>query len=285
MTKAALTKHAKAAPAVVDMPGLFMIARPTAISPTPQLKAWNQVRDMRFGFTGPTQLTVDDLEVLLGLIALAGIQTNSYRSHRQLTGSNPDTRLRQMLTKQMVVRTTCSQLAKELHRSTGGATWPLIKQSIARLSSVRVTIKPIYGTAHGDHILVTPLRTEGSDGSIALSLSPVLAAAVLGGPGEFVQVDMAVFRSLKDKSGLASALYFRLHYLYTDTEHTVAIDQLVKLVYGDDLPQPNLRKYRSRVKAAMTKIGDRTCWSVKIEKEVCRFRRPGKATAKDTHDS
>ncbi|MDR2327205.1 MAG: hypothetical protein LBE51_17615 [Acidovorax sp.] len=282
MTRSALTKHAKIAPGVIHMLGLFVVASPCM---APQLNVSQKVGEMKCQFTGPEQLTVADLEVLLGLIALAGVQTDSFKSHRQLTGSNPDIRLRQMLTMQLVVRTTYSELARELGRSTGGATWPLLKQSIARLSAVRVIIKPIYGTAYDESPLFAPLRTDGSKDSIALNLSPVLAAAVLGGPGEFVQVSMEVFRSLKDKSGVACALYFRLHSLHAGQDHTITVDRLVKLVYGDDVPQASLRKSRSRVKAAMLKIAVRTGWSVEVENGVCRFHRPGKAAVKDTESS
>lgn len=285
MSKSALTKHAKLAPGVIHMPGLFVIANPSEESLTPRLSASQKVGQMKYQFTGPEQLTVVDLEVLLGLIALAGVQTHSYKSHRQLTGSNPDTRLRQMLTKQLVVRTTCSELARELDRAAGGTTWPLLKQSIDRLSDVRVSIKPVYGTSNDDSPLVTRLRPDGSKDSIALNLSPVLAAAVLGGPGEFIQVNMEVFRSLRDKSGVACALYFRLHSFYAGQDHTVTVDRLVKLVYGDYVPQASLRKYRSRVKAAMLKIRDRARWPAEVENGVCRFHRPGKAAVKDIQDS
>jgi hypothetical protein len=215
MKQRPLTTHAKIAPSLVRMSGLFGVA------PFGQRRPFDvtqKTRDISCRLVGPELLSVDELEVLLGLIALAGAQTDSYRSHRTQTAWPLAIRVRRMLSRKAEVRTTYSELARELGRSAGGGTWPFIKQSIARLSSVLVSVQSVCGTEADDAPLIHSIQRDDTGGSIALALCPVLAAAVLGEPGEFIQIDMNHFRSLQDRSGVACALYFRLHGLLISTQ-------------------------------------------------------------------
>lgn len=281
MTQRPLTTHAKVAPSLVRMPGLFLV---TTSGPRRSFDVALETKDMRCRLNGYEQLSVGDLEVLLGLIALAGRQSDeSYRTTKRLTGRYPVTRVRQMLGREIEVRTTCSELARELGRSAGGATWPFIKQSVARISRVSVFIESNCKTEAHSAPLLRPVQEHESKDTIALALCPLLSAGVLGGPGEFIQIDMNDFRSLQDMSGVSRALYFRLLGFYTDQDHLMPIDRLVGLAYGSSIPSDSRRKYRARVKAAAQAIAGLSQWRVKsCEGAGLSFRRSSKRKAGTT---
>ena len=264
MTQRPLTMHAKAAPILVRMPGLFLVTPSGARRP---FDVTLETQDMTWRFSGDEQLSVGDLEVLLCLIALAGAQSDeSYWTTKRQTARDPVTRLRQMLGRAIEVRTTYSELARELKRSAGGATWPFIKQSIDRMCGVCVSVRSHCGAEVDKASLLCPMQDDESRGSIALTLCPVIAAGVLGGPGEYIQVDMEAFRSLQDRSGVSRALYFRLHGRYADQDHLIPIDRLVGLAYGSSVPPDSRRKYRARVKGAAQAIKGLAQWTVESHK-------------------
>lgn len=274
MTQRPLAMHAKVAPILVRIPGLFLVTPSGARRP---FDVTLETQDMTWRFSGDEQLSIGDLEVLLCLIALAGAQSDeSYWTTKRQTGRDPVTRLRQMLGREIDVRTTYSELARELKRSAGGATWPFIKQSIDRLCGVCVSVRSHCGVEVDKASLLRP-KDDESRGSIALTLCPVIAAGVLGGPGEYIQVDMEAFRSLQDRSGVSRALYFRLHGRYADQDHLIPIDRLAGLAYGSSIPPDCRRKYRARVRGAAQAIAGLAQWTVEShEGGEFSFRRSSK---------
>lgn len=275
MTPPSLTTHAKVIPSLVRMPGLFLVTPSGARRP---FDVTLETQDMIWRLVGSEQLSVGDLEVLLCLIALAGTQSDeSYRTTKRYTGRDSVTRMRQMLGRGIEVRTTYSELARELGRSAGGATWPFIKDSITRLSGVCVAVRSYCGEEVDSAFLLRPTHDDESRGAVALTLCHVLAAGVKGGPGEFIQVDMKAFRALKDRSGVACALYFRFHGRYADQDHTIPIDRLVEFAYGRSIPPASRRKYRARVKDAAQAIAGLSHWKVESNKGgAFSFRRSSK---------
>lgn len=283
VTRPSLKMFAKVAPILVRMPGLFLVT-PSGIRRP--FDVTHATRDMTVRLVGSEQLSVGDLEVLLCLIALAGAQSNeSYRTTKRYTGRDSLTRMRQMLGRAIGVRTTYTELARELGRSAGGATWPFIRDSITRLSGVWVTARSHCGEEVDSALLLHRSAQDAeSRGSVALTLCPVLAAGILGGPSEFIQVDMNTVRAFKGGTGVACALYFRLHGRYADQDHTIPIDSLVELAYGSRISPASLSKYRSRVRNAVQAIAGLSYWKVESkERGMFFFRRSSKkmlATAK-----
>lgn len=264
MSRGALTTYAKVTPILTRMPGLFLV---TPSGPRRPFDVTLKDGDMTWRLFGPEQLSVGDLEVLLCLIALAGAQSNeSYQATKRQKSRDPVTRLRQMLGRAIEVRTTYSELARELKRSAGGATWPFIKDSIDRMSRVWVTVRSHCGSEVDKAPLLRPMQDDENRGAAAFTLCPVLAAGVLGGPGEYIQVSMEDFRSLQDRSGVSRALYFRLHGRYADQYHLIRIDRLVELAYGSSVPADSLRKYRARVKGAAKAIDGLAQWKLQSHK-------------------
>lgn len=276
MTQSVLMTSAKVAPSVVRTPGLFRLSR--HVSGKDTLEVTKEIDGARFRFVSPTQLTVDDLDVLVGLVAIAGRQNDSYKTSKQLSGPDAEIRIMKMMSKSVDVRTTYSALARELGRSSGGDTWPLISEALARLIAVTVYAAPVGRIDWRRFIaghLFESLAVDEPTNSIALKLSPVLAAAVLGGPGEFVQLNTGDFRKLKDKSGVARLLYLYLHSFYANQSHEVSTDRLIDVIYGADINPDLRRKYRARIKASMTSIGDLEGWEVKLLTNGFKFRHTG----------
>ncbi len=233
---------------------------------------------MTVRLVGSEQLSVGDLEVLLCLIALAGVQSDeSYRTTKRYTGRDSVTRMRQMLGRGIEIRTTYTELARELGRSAGGATWPFLRDSITRLSGVWVTARSHCGEEVASALLHRSVQDTENRSSVALTLCPVLAAGVLGGPGEFIQVDMNAFRALKGQAGVACALYFRLHGRYADQDHIIPIDRLVEFAYGKRTSPTALSKHRARVRNAVQAIAGLSYWKVESkEGGMFSFRRSSK---------
>ena len=178
--------------------------------------------------------------------------------------------------KSVDVRTTYSALARELGRSTGGDTWPFIRCALERLTDVTVCVTPVGRTDAYRFIasrLLETLAVDEHSNSIALQLSPVLAAAVLGGPGEFLQFSTGNFRKLRDKSGLARLLYLYLHSFYAAQSHEVSAGRLIDVLYGPGVEPELHRKYRARVKSAMCRIGELDGWKVEQYASGFKFRR------------
>lgn len=276
MKQSALLTSAKVAPSVVRTPELFRLSR--HVSGKCPLEVTKEIDGVRFKFVSSTQLTVDDLDVLVSLVAIAGRRSDSYKTSKQSSGPDAEIRIMKMMSKNVEVRTTYSALARELGRSSGGDTWPLISAALARLIAVTVYAAPAGRIDWRRFIaghLFESLAVDESDNSIALKLSPVLAAAVVGGPGEFVQLNTGDFRELRDKSGVSRLLYLYLHSFYADQSHEVSMDRLLDVIYGADIDPDLRRKYRARVKAAMTRIGGLEGWEVKPLTHGFKFRHTG----------
>lgn len=265
--------HAKMAPSVVRTQGLFHLPR-TDLNQS--FEAIKEIDGARFKFEGTKLLTVDDLDVLIGLVAIAGRQCDSYQTSKQLGGDSAALRVRKMMTKSVDVETTYSALARELERSPGGDTWPLISESLKRLIAVTVYVTPAGRTDANRFIaghLFDSLAADEHSSSIVLRMSPVLAAAILGGPGEFLQFNTYDFRKLREKSGLARLLYLYLHSFYAAQWHEISTSRLIEVLYSTDVGPSLVRKYRARVKAAMARIGDLAGWQVEPLDGGFRFRR------------
>lgn len=264
--------YAKMAPSVVRTQGLFHLPR----TRTESFEVIKEIDDARFKFAGTKRLIVDDLDVLVGLIAIAGRQCDSYKTSRQLSGDSAELRIRKMMTKSVDVRTTYSSLAREIGRSPGGDTWPLISSALKRLIAVTVYVTPKGRTDTHRFIsgpLFEALAVNENTNSIALQLSPVLAAAILGGPGEFLQFNTDNFRKLREKSGIARLLYLYLHSFYTGQFHEISTERLIDVLYSTGVEPELRRKYRARVKSAMTRIGRLEGWKVEPQAGGFKFRR------------
>lgn len=178
--KQAKTTYAKVAPCAVRTAGLFCKA--SSSEPGRALDVSREIEGLLYRFTAPMQLTERELEMLLALTAIGCSQDGTFYTTRQFSGPDATTRARKQLEAKVEIRTSCSTLARELCRSTGGDSWTHISQALARLFAVSVFVKPAsvvnwhrYSAGH----LLDALTADMTGDTIAVSLSPVLASAVL----------------------------------------------------------------------------------------------------------
>lgn len=278
--KQAETTYAKVAPCVVRTAGLFCKA--SSCEPGRPLDVSREIEGLLYRFTAPMQLTERDLEVLLGLTAIGCSQDGTFQTTRQFSGPDAATRARKQLSAKVEIRTSYSTLARELGRSTGGDTWPHISQALARLFAVSVFVKPAsvvnwhrYSAGH----LLDAQTADMTGDTIAVSLSPVLASAVLGGRGEFIRVPMEEVRELRaDRSGITRLLHFHLHGLPAGEACRITEGRLMSLIFGSDAVQGStLRMRTSALRKAMVRLGLLPGWTTSRNGATHYVRRPKSA--------
>lgn len=275
--KQAVTTYAKVSRCAVRTSGLFCKA--SSCEPGRLLDASKEIDGLLYRFVAPTLLTERELEVLLALTAIACTQEGTYQKAKQFSGPDPMTRARKQLNAKIEIRTSYSMLARELGRSAGGDTWPLISEALARLFTVSTFVKPAlmvnWHRFDAGHLL-DALTVKESDDTIAVSLSPVLASAVLGGQGEFIRISMAEVRELRaDRSGVARLLHFYLHSLPADEMCSITEDRLMLLVHGSDVAQGSTLRMRiGSLRKAMKRLGLLPGWKTIQEGTTHFVRRP-----------
>lgn len=263
--KHTLTTVAKVARSVVRVHGLF--CKSSSCLPGQPLEASREIDGLLFRFSAVAQLTEKELEVLLALLAIACKTEYTYKKVRQWSGGNASDRARKMLAMGRVeVRTSYSGLARELGRSTGGDTWTFITEALTRLFTVSAFIKPADQTNwhrfNAGHLLEALSIDEQSE-TVAVSLSPAIAYAILGGPGEFVNISMGEVRVLRtDKSGVARLLHLYLHGMPAGKKCQVSEDTLMTWVHGVSPSEGSTRRMRIKsIRDAMIRLGDLEGWS------------------------
>jgi len=245
-----------------------------------RLEVSREIGGLLFRFSASEQLTEKELEVLLALTALACKQKGSYQQTRQWSGVDAQDRARKMLAaKKIEVRTNYSALARELGRSTGGDTWTFISEALARLFTVSAFIKPADQTNwhrfKAGHLL-DALSVDECSETVAVSLSPTIACAILGGPSEFVSISMDEVRALRaDRSGVARLLHFNLHGLPAGRTCRVEEDRLMAWVHGTSPAQGSTRRMRAKsIREAMIRLGELPSWSTSREGDNHFVKRP-----------
>lgn len=270
-----LTTYAKVAPACVRIDSLFLLS--SSIPPGQKLDARREIDGLVFHFCGEDQLAEDELAVLLALIALAGVQSDSYQRTKQYVGE-PERRAAKMSSRSLEVRTSCGAFLREMGWPNNGKSWARLHNAMRRLFAVYAYLDPV-GTMpsrrfHPRH-LIQELDADGSRDTLIVKLCTTIAAGVLGGRGEFVQIDQAGFRALRDKSGRAQLLYYRLHGLPAGVPCALSDDRLLSFVHGASTASGSkLGMHRIRLREALERIGNLPGWVVERKAGGFSITRP-----------
>jgi len=278
MTKGALmsdplTTTVKVAPGCLRTPGLFQLS--TSCKPDQRLDAHREHDGLVFHFRGDHQLTEVDLAVLLAILGLGGAQNDVFRRSAQYTGDKV-MKVRKMNSKSIEVKTSYSMLLRELGQSSNGDAWSRLTESLARLVSVSATLKPQGDASYQFYPYdLAELDFNGSKDRVFLRLCPLLAAGLLGGAGEYVQVRLDDFRALRDKSGVAQLLYFCLHRCLAGIHCALTEDHILERIYGKDFGTGStLSMRRKRLRDGFERIGKLQGWSVSQTKGGYVVKRP-----------
>lgn len=254
-----LPDFAKLAQPVCHAPGLF-VSRSKG-GPDQLMKLNYAAGGLLFRFVGP-QLGPIELRVLQGLVGLSGKPNYSRISPPEEAVLD---KVHALLCRSAEVRTTCNQLARAIgYQSDSGSAHAAIRQALERLFAVAVFVSrendPGAKDMSAGH-LFTKLKSKEAGNAIAVELSPLLAAAVLGGRGEYLRVDLDEVRRLKTDP--ARLLHHRLHFINPGTEpRKVWLDTLVEYVWPEAASATTRRKRRERVRAALLELEKELGWSV-----------------------
>lgn len=156
---------------------------------------------VRVEFSGPEPLGADDLRVLQGLVALAGLEGKPLRS---IPKTPVGIALRELLEPRWEAATdeaialVCSyrRLAREIGYARIECSRP-IKASIERLWKVSIIVQS--GQQRRGFRLLADYQTDDGPQGIHIALNPLLAGAVLG-TDRHIRIDMVEVRKLKNES-------------------------------------------------------------------------------------
>lgn len=268
-------KYAKLAPQVVQAPGLFRSVKPGARKQ--RLEVVYDKDDLQFRFVGPYLLGVDDMRVLQSIVAIACVQNPHATLSLAEAGHDRLKKIKLLLSHTLEVRTTYDELARQIgYNSTGSSADTTIINALERLFTVSVFIQPTgrktARTFEAGHIFER-LSSDGKNKLVAVKLCPLLAFAVLGGPGTYMRDDLIEARKLK--TDVARLLHMHLAWLSPGNHATVRIDTLVSHVYGcDPVTATAQRTRRSRVKAGVDELKDALHWTASLNRSIFRISRP-----------
>lgn len=277
--KSARLQYTKMAPQLVQACGLFRSVPPGTRKQ--RLEVTYESDDLLFRFIAPSQLGVDDMRVLLAITAIACAENPIFTLSPPDAEKEPAEKAKTLLSHTLDVRTTFDTLAREIgYSETSGGSHVTIRSAIERLFTVSVFIessdsKKAHKTEAGH--LFERLSRDDSKQLLAVKLCPLLAFAVLGGPGAYMRVDLAEARKLK--TDIARLIHMRLSFVGPGRSGRARLDTLVAGVYGDDVvAQATSRQRRLRVKKALVELKDELGWFVQMNRDSYLFCRPRSRT-------
>lgn len=261
---AKLLEFAKVAPAICHVPDLFVSRSKGA--PDQLMKVTHQMGALLYRFIGP-QLGPAELRVLYGLVAMSALQNAPVASAEDCDSLD---KVEVLLSRSASVKTTYNHLAEAIgYQADSGSAQVAIRKALERLFAVAVFVSPADEAGAKDvaagHLL-TQLKSREAGKTIAVGLCPILAAAVFGGRGEYLRVELDEIRRIKSDPALL--LHRRLHYLNPGKKaRVVHLDTLVGYVWSEEATANTHCKRRKRVKEAVQELGgpgaaDGLGWSV-----------------------
>jgi hypothetical protein len=175
----------------------------------------------------------------------------------EVSGNDALTRIASLLAFSVRVDTTFVALAEAIGMQ-GGSAPARIRTAVKLLHGVSIEVASESRAFVMEHLIK---RLEGrKGGSVHVELSPALALAVLGSPGEYLRVDMDEVRRLR--SDPARLLHHRLHWVNAGETRSVRIDTLVGYVYPEPAEGATLRKRRKRVREALDELQNFLGWAI-----------------------
>jgi hypothetical protein len=269
-----LPAFAKMAPSIAHAPSLFQ-SQPNG-SRIEYVTLRYEVGSLSFRFVGP-MLGPTELRVLQGLTAIAGWQ-NPATPFELPTDANALDRIDALLARSVKVTSTYADLARTIgYASNSGSVYAQIRTAIERLFAVSVFVgvtgNPSSKDLSAGHLL-SELRSRELGGALQVGLSPILAAAVLGGKGTYLRLDMDEVRKLR--TDRARLLHQRLHFINPGMKRPVGLNTLVGYVWPNEAESDEARRSREhRIRLALKELNEVLGWSVtKGEANLYTIGRP-----------
>lgn len=273
--------HARHEPGHVLAPGLFR-----SLAPGDRRRLKLDVLyihgEDQLEFKGYEPLSVQDMRVLQGLVAMAGPDGLVLRDDRDATegaqqlmldlftppgalveaGRKPDS---------LVVKDSFRRLAREIGMDEGGKTIRQIRKSVERM--VGVTIFVQHGKRRAATRLISSYASDDATGDLYVALNPRLAEAIFG-RRQHVQIDMNEVRHLT--SDPARLIHQRLcGWIDGGKSGKVGLDALAGYVWPDGYSTPSAhRMQRQKVRKALDELR-LVGWTVEEDRKgICTITRP-----------
>lgn len=254
--------HAKHASALCLAPGLFRALRRGDRKRTKLAVTYDYRDDCTIEISGPEPLGADDLRVLQGLIALAGLSGRTLGAE-PITAEGRELRESLLLTglavTKMSMMVDCSywELAREIGLGKGGSQIDSVKRCIERLWKVSIIVDE-RGCRHG-YRLLSQYAAEAGAGRLFVALNPLIANSILG-VSQHVRISLMEIRRLKGEG--TRLLHQRLcAWINPGRRREVAMDTLCRYLWPDAVSASSARKRRERVRAALAEL-EAIDWSV-----------------------
>jgi hypothetical protein len=261
---------AKLAPEVANAPGLFE-SRPKGHSPEFRTLTYN-VGERFFRFVGP-RLGAAELRVLQGLVGLAGPQ-----NQRQMTRTDDGLicQAHSPLGRRVTISTSYNELARAIgYPANSGSANAAIRKALENLFMLAVFTGLADAPRSKDYAaghLFTQLGSKEDGGRLEVELCPLLAAAVLGGPGEYLRVSLNDVRKLA--SDVARLLHHRLHWVNPGQKREVKFTTMLDYVWSDfNVSASTLRTRRQVLRRALEELVS-IGWTVENKGELHLIGRP-----------
>ncbi|MFM5270770.1 replication protein C, IncQ-type [Aeromonas veronii] len=214
-------------------------------------------------FSGPEPLGADDLRVLQGLVALAGLESQGGKIGPVASGETREIlrdllQLRGIANQQdvLVVKSSLRKLAKEIGYANPRDT-NTVRRSVERLWKVSVIAK-VAGLRSGFRLLANYTNDALTDG-LVVALNPLLTNAILGN-GRYTYIDLAEVRQLRNST--ARILHQRLcAWIDCGRSKPVGLDKLVSYAFPDKSSVATDRKRQSRIRQALDELAE-LGWSI-----------------------
>ncbi|MCU6496901.1 hypothetical protein LPN04_03740 [Rugamonas sp. A1-17] len=255
------------APAIVHTPGLFT-SRAKGRLDLPMALSHIMGRVM-FSFSGP-QLGPIELRVLQALVGFAGLQ------QQQPVAIDPSGSLdevQRLLGHTVAISTTYNQLAEVVgYAINSGSAQTAIRTAIRKLGSVGVSIRQANLVSGPDFSAGNLICDEFSNRHIEVELNSILTAAVHGGRGTYIRLDLPEARQLH--SDAARLLHHRLHWVNAGTTREVSLDKMIGYVWSAEDVSASAQRTRRQVLRGsldeLTSIG----WSSAPRGDLYQIARP-----------
>lgn len=110
------------------------------------------------------------------------------------------------------------------------------------------------------HPILKELEARDQGNNVELKICPLLSAAILGGDGEYLRLDMLEFRRLTTDVG--RLLYLRLHWINPGKFGKIGMDVLMSYAYNGDPSTSNaLKKRRQAVREGLKDLRTNVNWT------------------------
>ncbi len=207
-------------------------------------------------FSGSEPLGANDLRILQGLTAMAGVDGLILNTEPKTAAGKElrkalDLKWDAINEKAIMVKGSYRALAKEVGYANIDDT-KLIRDCIERLWKVLVIVDDGNGKRMGFHLLSNYASDEVT-GNLCVALNPLLVSAILGN-GQYVRINMDEVRALN--SDVVRLLHQRLcAWINFGKSGRVEIDTLCSYVYPDITTNlSTIKKRRQTVKKALVEL-------------------------------